>query len=351
MFNKFKDLITTQPDVMEALLADPFDFEPNAVGYHPNNAYFLARLAYLTYLDEETIKKKVPKLHSEFKIHIITPDPTWVTFKDIYSGISIRDTEAIVLENDKSVIVAFRGTQKISIVDWITDAHCRHSTKGCGGYGVHHGIYEALMSVWNQIEPYIKNKGEKTLWFTGHSLGGALAALATANCLFDPNKVTPNGLYTYGQPKVGGEDFAIAFNKEFKNQAFRFVNNNDIVPLLPPSLSNLYVQLPNLLNYLPKFSVEPINVHTAFEYYDIGHLKFFDKNATLQNESFGFADRAPDLIAGYLESALKLGPGSLTLGGIFDRVDGVSDHSMAKYVANLKQHREEWVTNNPKTSS
>ena len=55
MFDKFKELITQQPDVMTDLLNEPFYFESKAVGYHPNNAYSLARLAYLAYKEEETI--------------------------------------------------------------------------------------------------------------------------------------------------------------------------------------------------------------------------------------------------------------------------------------------------------
>jgi len=349
MFDKFKELITQQPDVMTDLLNEPFYFESKAVGYHPNNAYSLARLAYLAYKEEETIINS--KLLSGFSFKkVIDPDPIWKTFKDIYSGISIRDTEAIIAENPEMVIVAFRGTQPTSLVDWITDAHFRHSTKGSGGYGVHHGIYEALMSVWDHIKPHITKKEGKTLWFTGHSLGGGLAALATANCLFDQSlNINPEQLrlYTYGQPKVGGEDFIKAFNAKLKNQAFRLINNNDIVPLLPLSLSELPVQLPNLVNYLPKLRIEPLNLHTVIDYYHGGHFRQFDKNGILQDESFGFADRTADLIAGYLESFLKLGPGSLTLTGItIERIDAIGDHSMEKYVANLKQHRDEWETNN-----
>ena len=42
-----------------------------------------------------------------------------------------------------------------------------------------------------------------------------------------------NGLYTYGQPRVGDPDFCGNCDTHFGDQYFRFVNNLDIVTRVP----------------------------------------------------------------------------------------------------------------------
>ncbi|PIO60570.1 triacylglycerol lipase, partial [Teladorsagia circumcincta] len=69
--------------------------------------------------------------------------------------------------------------------------------------------------------------------FTGHSLGGALAALAAARTakqgLRPGEKIT---MYTYGEPRVGDAQFATNFDTMIKD-SYRVVFRRDIVPHLP----------------------------------------------------------------------------------------------------------------------
>ena len=65
----------------------------------------------------------------------------------------------------------------------------------------------------------------KTIWFTGHSLA-ALATLAVDR--FKAGNV--GGLYTFGSPRVGDKVFQVGFTPP----CYRFVNNTDIIPHLPP---------------------------------------------------------------------------------------------------------------------
>ena len=46
-----------------------------------------------------------------------------------------------------------------------------------------------------------------------------------------------NGLYTFGQPRVGNRVFVKALDDEIKSQYFRFVKDNDIVPRVPDRLN------------------------------------------------------------------------------------------------------------------
>ena len=63
------------------------------------------------------------------------------------------------------------------------------------------------------------------LFFTGHSLGGALAITATR---FLANDIT-GACYTFGSPPVGTADFDI----EITTPIYRIINHVDIVPRLP----------------------------------------------------------------------------------------------------------------------
>lgn len=134
-----------------------------------------------------------------------------------------------------AVIVAFRGSNNIQ--NWILNIDTGRSTYSlCSGCSVHSGFY----SGYNFVAPAMKNavqnlkakyRGSK-LYVTGHSLGGALAILATADLhnVFGAVDLT----YTFGQPRVGNQAFADWFEARFPN-VYRLVDYADIVPHVPPS--------------------------------------------------------------------------------------------------------------------
>ena len=75
------------------------------------------------------------------------------------------------------------------------------------------------------------------LFVTGHSMGGALAVLAAADFELDSQKKNPvTAVYTYGQTfEYGDPQFSAAYDAALKNATFRYVNDLDIVPHLPPA--------------------------------------------------------------------------------------------------------------------
>jgi triacylglycerol lipase len=142
-----------------------------------------------------------------------------------------EDTQAYVAWSDRTTVVAFRGTE--SIRDWMYNARTKLVDTPVGR--VHQGFHTALNAVWSRLGPLVQSQLEqkKAVWLCGHSLGGALATLAAARLLQEG--LHPSGLYTYGQPRVGDRSgFARKFNQHFRARAFRFVNNNDLVPRVPP---------------------------------------------------------------------------------------------------------------------
>ncbi len=70
------------------------------------------------------------------------------------------------------------------------------------------------------------------VWVAGHSLGGALAVIASARLKI---KTGVSALtHTYGQPAVGLNDFAERYSVELPQRLWRFVNQSDIVTRVPP---------------------------------------------------------------------------------------------------------------------
>ena len=88
-----------------------------------------------------------------------------------------KDTQCYLAWNDALAIVAFRGTQADSLQDLITDAAIPVGTwDQLPGELVHSGFLEALDAVWQDIAQAEELK-HRRVWFTGHSLGAALATL------------------------------------------------------------------------------------------------------------------------------------------------------------------------------
>jgi predicted lipase len=101
------------------------------------------------------------------------------------------------------------------------------------GGNVHRGFKGALDEVWDDLEDHISylQKNNRKIWMTGHSLGAALATLAA------DQYGNVQGLYTYGSPRVGDRNF----KEDFNVNAYRFVNNSDIVTKVPPASMYLHV--------------------------------------------------------------------------------------------------------------
>lgn len=138
------------------------------------------------------------------------------------------NTECFVAGDGNIAIVAFRGTETL-LADWLTDLNAIGTTKTYGR--VHRGFWAAFQGVADLLDAAIADLGAPTLVLTGHSLGGALAVIAAAEWL---NKYRIGSIYTYGQPAAGKGYFTGFMQENFDNRFYRFVNDDDIVPMVPP---------------------------------------------------------------------------------------------------------------------
>ena len=198
--------------------------------YSDRTAAFLAKLAMLAYIAfEDDAKRKILEgMLSHGRVKLL-------------ETISIADTEAMVAETDKFVVVAFRGTS--SRAQLMRDMQARLNVARVAVDGrcvrVHAGFYAAFRKIEAKLREVLTAQDEaKAVYLTGHSLGGALALVAAA--AFGGNDKLGDriaAVYTFGAPRVGGADFP----NLVKAPHYRVVNSGDVVPLVPPNWLTGYV--------------------------------------------------------------------------------------------------------------
>ncbi|MFI6290477.1 lipase family protein [Nonomuraea sp. NPDC050790] len=202
-------------------------FDHAATGYSVAQARCLAHAAALAYKDEHEIQSTAGRWGFDRVKHFRVPHA---------APFPLEDTQAYVAAGDQMIIVAFRGTQPEELRDWLSDANALLTPYTAAGGNIHAGFYRAL----DVVQPTLLQTLEdwhtgQSLWFTGHSLGGALAMLAAARTHFEDPTLLADGVYTYGQPRTCCPQLAAAYDEAFAGRTFRFVNNNDIVAQLPPA--------------------------------------------------------------------------------------------------------------------
>lgn len=211
-----------------------------------SNAYALAHLAHAAYAEN-------PQAHASFQRTVFAePGAELIRFEDAET-----DTQGFICGDAEHVVVAFRGTEVEKLRDWLTDLSVRMMEAAELGGRVHEGFELSLDAVWDQVIKGIKklSGAGQTLWVTGHSLGGALATLLARWLSADQR---PFSVSTFGQPRVGDQGFA----RNYRRRHFRFVNNRDLVPTVPPRI-------------MPGWFWPP-----AF-YTHVGDLQFFDGKGRL----------------------------------------------------------------------
>ena len=71
---------------------------------------------------------------------------------------------------------------------------------------VHRGFKREVDDLWPRLEQALVNN-TRTLWFAGHSLGGAMAAICAGRCKLSYIQSNPRALFTYGSPRVGNRRY------------------------------------------------------------------------------------------------------------------------------------------------
>ena len=134
--------------------------------------------------------------------------------------LSSGSNQCFVHKSDTDTIVAFRGTEflSLSFPDLLTNIRARQIESVIGGTMVHEGYRDAA---WDLV-PSVKPMLEGDVTFVGHSLGGCLALIAGVY-------LRPSSVYTFNATKCGDRNFA----NKYPIDVFRFVSKNDFFQSFP----------------------------------------------------------------------------------------------------------------------
>jgi triacylglycerol lipase len=196
-------------------------FDPQAAAYSRTNALWLAELSRLVYRhDVEEINPPPRPRRSHFLYRAGLKQRAFLISEK-------TNTKAMLVEPlgpPAFAVLVFRGTQR-SYKDARTDLHCGIPRSSEGKIRVHRGFGAALDSIWDDIERQLSGLA-CPLFYTGHSLGAALAVLAAS-------RRAPQAVYSFASPRIGNEAFVASLADV---PVYRVVDDQDAVTSLPPKL-------------------------------------------------------------------------------------------------------------------
>lgn len=159
-----------------------------------------------------------------------------------------KSSQAVYAEHPSRnfAVIVFRGTETDQLSDIGSDANIAQvSMEGLGK--VHLGFKNAYEELSSQLIKILEHKSAQNpvkLWISGHSLGGALSTVMTADILLRKERgelknVELVGTYNIGSPRVGDSAFAKNFDAlaaKYKVSFIRFRNHQDLVTGIPTGM-------------------------------------------------------------------------------------------------------------------
>ncbi|MBU0466105.1 MAG: lipase family protein [Nanoarchaeota archaeon] len=225
--------------------------------YSDRTAWLMANMSKLAYLPFEDDDTELKTALSEAEFSLIE------TFNQ-------DGTQAFLAkrDSDKMAILSFRGTQTEGLnletfFDVFTDLYASMHTDE-KGVKTHKGFQVAFQKVEPAILQQIQKLSDYGLYITGHSLGGALALIATSAI----NAENLGACYTFGSPKVGNEEF----DDKIKAPIYRVINSYDVVPFLP--FTRIMLPLFWLISKKIKNDKVKILIENFKEYQHHGDMRF-----------------------------------------------------------------------------
>lgn len=251
-----------QPRSRFPVLPDLCDDLARAVS-HPSDdiAYALATCSGYAYSDADTVAMMMARmgLSGNHCAEIGLSD----------DAMFIDSTAYLVQSDDGRVaILCYRGTSPLNFIDWLLDADLDPErislTLGPDGmadpaHWVHSGFYRNVRATRHKVvealeralhgESILDSEGPmpnslEALYLTGHSLGGAMAALMAVVLHVEPAyeeiRAKLRAVYTFGQPMVGPPAVAKFCRANDFPPLIRYVHERDVVPHVPPRDSGLF---------------------------------------------------------------------------------------------------------------
>jgi len=250
-------------------------FQVEASSFSPINAWWLAEISRLIY-----------RLGADEGASV----PAGPTRNEVLNRVGLQELQFIGSDKAQCAVIeslapadlpfrvlVFRGTDKLD--DWLVNAGTI-LVEWTGTGLVHLGFRDALESVWPQIEQQLA-ASDSPVFYTGHSLGAAMATLAAA-------KRPPRALYTFGSPLTGNKEFTASLSGV---PVHRVVNNRDVVTTVPPPLGFHHVGELHYIAHDGRIVANPDELSVALD-----RLKKDAANSRQQDFRKFFTD-APELLA------------------------------------------------------
>ena len=268
--------------------------EPYETGLHQGNAYWMAKIAEAAYITKED--ESAPDRQEILKE--LRKEPDGRGFQDV-KGYDRKSSQAILVDHRAFLCVAFRGTDELS--DWLDNANILKTDDKLGFGEFHQGFWNATADIWDEIDADIqtaRDKKKRPLFITGHSLGGAMATVATAILISEDRPFTST--YTFGQPRAVARDTGRLLNAECRDRYFRFCNNQDIVTRIPARIGG---------------------------FTHVGQIVYIDNDLEM-HQNIGRWQQFLDTVDGVVEKVKEKG----IKGGITGLKEFIQDHEMNHYM-------------------
>lgn len=274
--------------------------------------------------DSEAVANWPSSVHLATCCDLAYLSPPFAKRKMLELGFSYVETVAAgsmigyVVGFDNSAVIVFRGTD--DNFDWFVNLNSVTSQTEDGE--IHAGFQASFIPLKPQIEEIIASKNIKTVWLTGHSLGGALAII----CAYELRNVEIKGIVTYGQPMVADSVLASHLDLRFAGRYAHFVNNADIVPRVPPGLTHC-----GSLVWLVGDEIRrsrPLNRKRDLSSVAEGNVVDL---ISLSDEEF-LAEKEKARARASVESS------GVKPRGLSFRSDLIEDHSMQQYIKAIRSH-------------
>ena len=200
----------------------------------PRKAYIFScfsELAYLHLAQHELPGHDRYKLFPSFVLREFIRHNIRLDVRSIFSSVGDIPVEVIetrwfvylVMKTTRFAVVAVRGT--VSLEDWGINLNALRTGAKNGGF--HKGFYGEASAVLHRLEKVVEQMAGRStlLYFTGHSLGGAVAATLARIWTGGNPAMTP---YLYASPRFAGLATVQA------SPPHGYVAPDDLVPHLPP---------------------------------------------------------------------------------------------------------------------
>ena len=190
-------------------------FDVDAADFHPANAWWMAEMSRLIYRDDEPPDLAGKCSRGDILSCVNLSESVFASHQNAQWALNLAAAR------QPFAVLVFRGTSGFE--NWLANLKVVQSPWEGGGQ-VHTGFKNVFQEIRDEVEAAICGVS-LPLYYTGHSLGGALALLAAS--LWPPRAV-----YTFGAPRVGDTVFR---KKLAAIPIFRVANRGDIVTGVPPS--------------------------------------------------------------------------------------------------------------------